>query len=87
MAIIGMKVLGGSHYLHSQLGIAPEMLIRYAMSHDPTVVIVGCSTAQEVERLTAAGSDGEPMSRQEKEKIMERFQPYAKRLAFYRGVL
>ena len=87
IAIIGMKVLGGSHYLIAQLGITPASLIRYALSHDITVAIVGCSTAGEVRTLTQEGCNTTPMDEKGKEAILDKFTPYAEQLAFYRGVI
>ena len=62
-------------------------LIRFALSYDVTVAIVGCSNAREVKTLAAAGRHLGPLSRKEKAELMERLEPYARRLAFYRGVL
>lgn len=87
IAIIGMKILGASYYLHPTLGVAPETLIRFALSHDITVAIVGCSNRQEVCTLAKAGRDLSPMSEKEKSDLVQRFRPYAGKLAFYRGVL
>ncbi|NVM56858.1 MAG: aldo/keto reductase, partial [Desulfobacterales bacterium] len=84
IAIIGMKVLGASHYIHSKWGITPEVLIRYAFSHDITVAIVGCSTVGEVRTLADIGRDVKPLSEQERSHLMQSFEPYARRLAFYR---
>ena len=55
IAVIGMKVLGASYYLSPENGIVPEMLIRYALSQPVTLVIVGCSSPEEVKTLAAAG--------------------------------
>lgn len=88
IAIIGMKILGGSHYLISKLGITPESLIRYALSQDITVAIVGCSTPGEVKILAEEGSTSNPMTEKEKSALLDKFKPYAERLAFYRrGVI
>lgn len=87
IAIIGMKILGGSHYLISQLGINPESLIRYALSYDITVAIVGCSTPGEVSTLAAEGSNPSPMTDKERSALLGTFEPYAERLVFYRGVI
>ena len=87
IAIIGMKILGGSQYLISQLGITPESLIRYALSQAITVAIVGCSTADEVRTLAQEGCNTAPMAEKEKVELLEKFTPYAERLAFYRGVI
>jgi len=87
LAVIGMKILGAGYYFQPGLQVSAEALIRYALSQQITVAIVGCSTPAEVQALAAAGRDFEPLSDQEQEKIMDRFRPQARRLAYYRGVL
>jgi predicted aldo/keto reductase-like oxidoreductase len=62
IAVIGMKVLGASHYINTNAGITPEVLIRFALSQEITTAIVGCSTPMHVRILTNAGSKFEPMS-------------------------
>ena len=86
IAIIGMKTLGASHYLIPQLGITAESLIRYALSHHITVALVGCSTPEEVRILARVGSEQKTLSEQTHSDLVEKFKPYAERLAFYRGV-
>jgi predicted aldo/keto reductase-like oxidoreductase len=85
MAVIGMKVLGGSHYLSAKAGISSEKLIRFALSQDIATVIVGCSTPAEVQSLAQAGRAFQPMSPEEQEDLVAIFKPHARRLAFYRG--
>jgi predicted aldo/keto reductase-like oxidoreductase len=87
IAIIGMKTLGASHYLIPQLGITAESLIRYALSHQITVALVGCSTPEEVRIVARVGSEQKTLSEQTNSDLVEKFKPYAERLAFYRGVL
>jgi len=87
IAVVGMKVLGGSHYLNPRAGIGPELLLRYALSQDLFLIIVGCSTPEEVRLLAQAGRDPEPLSDEEEERLLALFRPYARRLAFYRGVM
>lgn len=87
MAVIGMKVLGGSHYLSAKSGISSEKLIRFALSQDIATAIVGCSTPAEVQSLAKAGRDFQPMSQEEQEDLVAIFRPHARRLAFYRGGL
>jgi aryl-alcohol dehydrogenase-like predicted oxidoreductase len=87
LAIIGMKVLGASHYINREAGITPERLIRFALSQRITTAIVGCSSPLEVRTLAQVGREFEPMSQEEQERLVELFRPYAKKLAFYRGVL
>jgi len=87
IAVIGMKTLGASRYVRPDLGITPELLIRYALSHDITVAIVGCSTVDEVMTLAGVGRDSVPVSEEEKLNLLQKFEPYSRQLAFYRGVV
>jgi aryl-alcohol dehydrogenase-like predicted oxidoreductase len=85
IATIGMKVMGGSHYILPKMDITPELLIRYALSYNITLPIVGCSTPDEVKSLVAA-SKSPSLSATEKTRILEVFSPFALQMAFYRGV-
>jgi aryl-alcohol dehydrogenase-like predicted oxidoreductase len=85
IAVIAMKVLGAGHYIVPGLGITAQLLIRYALSCNITLAIVGCSSPQEVRELSDA-ADLPLLSDAEKEKITQLFAPHAKDLAFYRGV-
>ncbi len=87
IAVIGMKVLGAGHYIVPELETTPELLIRYALSHEVTVAIVGCSRPEEVMALARAGRAFTKFSPEELTEIEDMFHPYAKRLAFYRGVI
>ncbi|WP_292520969.1 aldo/keto reductase [Methanoculleus sp.] len=86
IAVIGMKVLGGSNYLIPDAGVTPEILVRYALAQDITVAIVGCSTPAEVQALAAAGRNG-PLRDDEAAALVEAFRPHARELAYYRGPL
>jgi aryl-alcohol dehydrogenase-like predicted oxidoreductase len=85
VAVIAMKVLGASHYLH--YGISPDLLIRYALSRDVALAIVGCSGPAEVKALAAAGRAPLPLSEEEQQRLHDAFRPHAQKLAYYRGVL
>jgi predicted aldo/keto reductase-like oxidoreductase len=87
VAVIGMKVLGGSHFLIPGSGITAELLIRFALSQPVTLAIVGCSRPQEVKTLARIGRHFEPLSPEEQQQILDLYFPYAHRLAFYRGVI
>ena len=84
VAVIAMKVLGGSSYLHPGLETTAEQLIRYALSCDIDVAIVGCATPEEVRTLVKAGQ-APVLSPEKLAVIEEKFRPYARQLAFYRG--
>jgi hypothetical protein len=87
IAVIGMKVLGASHYLKPQLSLRADLLIRYALAQDITLAIVGCSNPVEVRTLAEAGRNPAPLSAEEQNQLHEAFRPYARKLAYYRGVL
>lgn len=87
IAVIGMKILGASHFILPKFKITAELLIRYALSHGITVGIVGCSSPDEVQNLARAGTSSKAMTSEEQKHILEVFEPYARKLAFYRGVI
>jgi hypothetical protein len=80
-----MKVLGGRHYIAEDAGITADLLIRFALSCDITLAIVGCSTPDEVRTLAEAGRQQAPLTAAEKKEIVKPFVPIAERFAFYRG--
>jgi len=87
LAVIGMKSLGGGHYLAPEMGLTAEILLRFALAQPLTVLIVGCSSPEEVALLARAGREPEPLSPEEQERIKAPYLGQAGRLAFYRGVL
>lgn len=86
LAVIGMKILGAGYYVQLKAGITPELLIQYALSHDITVAIVGCSSPREVRTLTDTARTFNPLTDEKCSQLLSLFEPYAKRLAYYRGV-
>lgn len=87
LVTIGMKVLGGGHYVAPHIGISSELLIRYALSWGIDVAIVGCETPEEVEELSNAGRAFSPLTPGEMAEVEKAFKPHADKLAFYRGTL
>lgn len=86
IGIIGMKTLGAGNYIHPGSGLSPEALIRFALSQDVDLVIVGCSTADDARVLARIGQEYTAMSEEEQAQLVETVRPYAHRLAYYRGV-
>jgi len=86
IAVIGMKIFGGGHYIAPHLGATPDRLLRYALSKPITSAIAGCANAFEVETLAAAGRIEEPFDKAEMKKLIAPFKENARQLAFYRGV-
>jgi aryl-alcohol dehydrogenase-like predicted oxidoreductase len=87
IAVIAMKVLGAAHFLLPQTQISAEALIRYALSFDIDVAIVGCATPAEVKTLAATGRVAKPLAENERRQLLSLFKPFARRLAYYRGVI
>ena len=87
VAVIGMKVLGAAHYILAQAQITAAALIRYALSFDIDVAIVGCSTPDEVKTLAETGRITKPLAEKDRRYLLSVFKPIARRLAYYRGVL
>jgi len=87
LAVIGMKVLGASHYISPQHGVTAELLLRFALSQEICTAIVGCSSPAEVRALAEAGRNFEPLAEEEEKHLLELFRSQARRLAFYRGVM
>ena len=87
IAVIGMKIFGGGHYIAPHLGVTPELLLRYALGKQITVVIAGCSTPAEVHELAEAGRKGAPLDKTELKALFAPFAENAKKLAYYRGVI
>jgi aryl-alcohol dehydrogenase-like predicted oxidoreductase len=86
IGVIGMKVLGAGNFLYPDAGLTPEKLIRFALSQDVDLVIVGCSTPAEAELLARLGREPSPMESDEQERLVETVRPSAGQLAYYRGV-
>ncbi|KPK34174.1 MAG: aldo/keto reductase [Nitrospira bacterium SG8_35_1] len=87
IAVIGMKMLGASHYILPKFNISADLLIRFGLSYGITVGIVGCSSPDEVQTLAGAAGSSKPISPAEKERVLHVFKPYSRKLAFYRGVI
>ena len=85
VAVIGMKVLGASHYLAPQSGLTADILIRYALYQAVDLVVVGCSSPEQVRTLANIGKTFEPLALSEQDQLVALFRPYARRLAYYRG--
>jgi aryl-alcohol dehydrogenase-like predicted oxidoreductase len=86
IAVIAMKVLGASHYVLPKLEITPETLVRFALGAGVTLPIVGCSSPEEVRTLAATATGMGPLHELDRKVLVEKFRPYATKLAFYRGI-
>jgi len=87
IGVIGMKTMGAGKYIHPEAGLTPETLIRFALSQDVDLVIVGCGTPDEARFLAQMGKDSSPMDDHEQSRLVETVRPWAQNLAYYRGVL
>ena len=87
LAVIGMKVLGGSHYISPEDGVTVELLLRFALSREICTAIVGCKGAGEVQALARVGTQFQTLAAEEEKKLLELFRPQARRMAYYRGAI
>jgi aryl-alcohol dehydrogenase-like predicted oxidoreductase len=87
IGVIGMKTMGAGNYILPDAGLSPANLIRFALSQDVDLVIVGCSTTEEARLLARIGKGHVTMEEQEQSLLVDTVRPYANRLAYYRGVL
>jgi len=87
IGVIGMKTMGAGNYIHAESGLTPETLIRFALSQDVDLVIVGCSTADEARFLARMGKEHSPMGEEEHTRLVETVRPYTDRLAYYRKII
>jgi len=87
LAVIGMKVLGSSHYISPRDGATAKLLLRFALSREICTAIVGCKSAREVDALARVGTQFQPLAAEEEKKLLELFRPHASRLAYYRGAI
>jgi len=74
MAIIGMKPLSNGAILKTNTVTAPEAL-HYAMSVPVTVTITGCQSMANLEQALGVAKNFEPLSVQQKLKILEKTAP------------
>jgi aryl-alcohol dehydrogenase-like predicted oxidoreductase len=86
IGVIGMKTMGAGNYIHPEAGLTPEALIRFALSQDVDLVIVGCGTPDEARFLAHMGNDTGPMDDDEQRRLVETVRSSAHKLAYYRGV-
>lgn len=65
LGIIGMKVIGGTFVRHRRNAQQVEALIRYALSHQISTIVTGCSSPQEVEMNCHYAQHFKPFSEEE----------------------
>lgn len=84
MTVIGMKCMGGGHYVQPRSGATAEKLLSYALHCGVDLIIVGCSSPEEVRDLVNAATEP-PLNEGQRSDLEGLFVPQLKRLAYYRG--
>ena len=84
MAVVGMKVFARGALLAGG-GIEPADAVRYALSADVDVIVIGCDDAAQVRAGAAAARSFATASAQWRRAFEERARPRAGELAYYRG--
>ena len=96
IGVIGMKALGGGNYVIPEAGLVPETLIRFALSQDIDLLIVGCSTPGEAQILAQLGRIHTPMEDDELSQLITNINNNLDKIqnnrtgpiiAYYRGIL
>jgi aryl-alcohol dehydrogenase-like predicted oxidoreductase len=82
MGIVGMKVMSAGQIVDDG-SATPEECIRYAIAHADTVII-GCSSADEVNENLAIGRAKAPMSPEEQRALELRLAKRAARYAYFK---
>ncbi len=85
MAVAGMKVFGGGHFIFPQGHVTPELLLRFALSQPVDVCLAGCAIPDHVRTATRVARGFSPMSPEAQEELLAAFRPHADKLAFYRA--
>lgn len=85
MAVIGMKIYGGGHYIFPQGHVTPELLLRFALSQNVDVCVVGCGMPDHVRTAARVAKGFTPMPVEARQELVAAFAPHAERMAFYRG--
>jgi aryl-alcohol dehydrogenase-like predicted oxidoreductase len=83
MAVIGMKVMAAGMLVADGAATAEEC-IRYAMAHADTLII-GCSSAAEVEANLHVGRTAQPMDTAEQRALEARIAKHASRYAYFKA--
>lgn len=83
LGVIGMKVLARG--LVEQLGVAPiRDFVRYALSQQVDVVVIGADDVSQVEEILAAARNFTPMPPEEQRRLEEKVRPFARGLMYYK---
>ena len=83
MGVIGMKVLCHGFGMKVPGCEKAETWLRYALCHDISTMVVGCSDPGQVDQNVAAAKEG-PLSEEERAKLEMSVAPYARRLMSYK---
>jgi len=69
IGVIGMKIIGGAFIRQRRSRHEAEILIRYALSHPVSTIVIGCATPQEVEMNFNLARSFKPFSKNEIEEL------------------
>jgi len=77
IAVLGMKTNAGGHLNDTNLGIAPEEALRYAMSLPVATVISGMDSLEVLHKNIAVAAGFQPLSDEERDALLARSAPHA----------
>lgn len=84
MGVVGMKVYFGGMAERIQGVIPMQTLLRFALSQNITVCVIGCRSIEQLELNFNYASDFVPMSQTEMEGLSAHLSPVARTLMYYK---
>jgi aryl-alcohol dehydrogenase-like predicted oxidoreductase len=84
MGIIAMKVYFRGFAANLPWFKTMEPFFRFALSQPVTLAVIGCDDVAQLEENVSFASSFDPMSEDQEKRLLEKVDPYAKRLMYYK---
>jgi aryl-alcohol dehydrogenase-like predicted oxidoreductase len=84
MGIVAMKVYFRGFAAKLPCFTTMEPFFRFALSQNVTTAVIGCDDIRQLEENAALAASFKPMSEDEKQGLIDRIEPYARQLMYYK---
>jgi len=84
MGIVAMKVYFRGFAAKLPWFTTMEPFFRFALSQNVTTAVIGCDDIRQLEENAALAASFKPMSEDEKQGLIDRIEPYARQLMYYK---
>ena len=61
-----------------------EPFFRFALSQPVSVAVIGCDDTRQLEENIASASSFQPLSEADKQGLIQKIEPYARQLMYYK---